>query len=108
MTSVDLNRLKGNYAEHSVASTRGRVCLVRPVAEGTDVGVDLYCESLLGGTPFLHFWVQVKAIDSKHIGEENEKEVVWYDFESKHLRYWDHQPIPIYAFLVLVDQWPPT
>lgn len=107
MTSVDRNRLKGNYAEHIVASWLSRVCLVRPVAEGTDIGVDLYCESVIQDTPFLHFWVQVKSITESNISQIDGEEVAHYQFETRHLRYWGRQPIPVYAFLVPVDSWPP-
>lgn len=107
MSSVDINRLKGNYAESMVTAWLSRVCLVRPVAAGTDIGIDLYCESIIDGTPFLHFWVQVKAIGLDHISSENGKSIAWCDFDTNHLRYWQRQPIPVYAFLVPVDNWPP-
>ena len=107
MTTVDVNRLKGNYAENTVAAWLSHACLVRPVAEGTDIGIDLYCESVIGQAPYLHFWAQVKAIGSSHIATENGKEVAWFDFETRHLRYWARQPIPVYAFLVPVENWPP-
>ena len=108
MKSITVSRQKGNYAEHIVASWLSRVCLVRPVAEGTDIGVDLYCESVVKETPFLHFWVQVKAITKKNISEENGIDVAKFKFKTKDLRYWLQQPIPVYAFLVLVDKWPPS
>ena len=108
MTSIDTNRLKGNYAELTVATWLSRVALVRPVAEGTDVGVDYYCESVIGGTPHLHFWAQVKAIPRSHISHKKDKETAWFDFKTKHLQYWARQPIPVYAFLVPVEGWPPS
>ena len=108
MTAIDINRLKGNYAEHFVASWLSRVCLVRPVSAGTDIGVDLYCETIIEGTPFLHFWVQVKTINQSNIKEVKNKEIAWYDFETKHLKYWERQPVPVYAFLVPLDDWPPS
>ncbi len=77
---------------------------MRPVSAGTDIGVDLYCESVLGNFPFQHFWVQVKAISKNNIGEDAS---AWFDFETKHLRYWSRQPVPVYAFLVPVIGWPP-
>jgi hypothetical protein len=52
--------LKANYGVALVMEKFSAGCLVRPVAAGTDVGVDLYCESVAEGKPFLHFWVQVK------------------------------------------------
>lgn len=107
MTPVDLNRLKGNYAEYTVATWLSRVALVRPVAEGTDIGVDLYCESIIGGSPYLHFWVQVKAVPPSNISFNGDKEIAWFDFETRHLQYWAHQPIPVYVFLVPLEKWPP-
>lgn len=103
MTQVDQNILRGNYAESVASSWLSRQCLVRPVASGTDIGIDLYCESLIGTSPFKHFWVQVKAIPEVNI-EDGE---AWFDFEVKHLRYWARQPVPVYAFLVPVLSWPP-
>ena len=66
MPSVDVNRLKGNYAQTLVSTWLSRMCLVRPVAEGTDIGIDLYCEAIVDGVPYLHFWVQVES-DSKFL-----------------------------------------
>lgn len=108
MTSVDNNRLKGNYAQAVVSSWLSRTCLVRPVAEGTDIGIDLYCESVLEDQPYLHFWVQVKAIPAASVTIANGKPTAGYSFERRHLEYWDRQPIPVYAFLVPLDVWPPT
>ena len=51
MPIVDENRLKGNYGATYVALRLSSECLVRPVAAETDVGVDLYCETVEGGTP---------------------------------------------------------
>jgi hypothetical protein len=107
MPHVDENRQKGNFAENIAAAWLSRQCLVRPVATGTDVGVDLYCESLVGTSPFQHFWVQVKAIPHTNIRSLPGHEEAWYDFETRHLRYWQRQPVPVYAFLVPVLNWPP-
>ena len=63
MPAVTENRLKGNYGASLVMSRLSGECLVRPVAAETDVGVDLYCETVAEGRPFLHFWLQVKAGD---------------------------------------------
>ena len=100
--------MKGNYAQAIVSSWLSRRCLVRPVAEGTDIGVDLYCESVLEDQPWLHFWVQVKAIPSDNIRTVNGKEEASYSFDRRHLEYWERQPIPVYALLVPIDKWPPT
>jgi Domain of unknown function (DUF4365) len=105
MTTVDTNRLKGNYALNLVATWLSRTCLVRTVTEGTDIGIDLYCESVIQGSPYLHFWVQVKAINNSNISEDHT--VAWYDFDTQHLHYWGRQPIPVYTFLVPIETWPP-
>jgi hypothetical protein len=102
MIIVDENRQKGNFAESIATAWLSRQCLVRPVASGTDIGIDLYCESLLGNSPFQHFWVQVKAITEKNIRDSNGRKSAWYRFDTKHLKYWKSQPVPVYAFLVPV------
>jgi hypothetical protein len=106
MSIVDVNRLKGNQAEAIVSAWLSATCLVRPVSGGTDVGIDLYCESILGTSPFLHFWVQVKAIPAASIVTEGGKQSASFRFDRKHLEYWDRQPIPVYALLVPFDGWP--
>ena len=46
MPVVSENQLKGNWGEHLVAMKLAAAgCLVRLVPSGTDVGVDLYCET---------------------------------------------------------------
>lgn len=106
MPLVDESRQKGNFAESIAAAWLSRRCLVRPVSSGTDIGVELYCESLVGTSPFQHFWVQIKAISERNIGGLESEEKAWYDFETRHLRYWQRQPVPVYAFLVPVIGWP--
>ena len=103
---VDESRQKGNFAESIAAAWLSRRCLVRPVSSGTDIGVELYCASLVGTSPFQHFWVQIKAISERNIGGLESEEKAWYDFETRHLRYWQRQPVPVYAFLVPVIGWP--
>lgn len=106
---VDTNRLKGNYAQAVVAEWLSRSCLVRPVAEGTDIGVDLYCEAVVEQSPYLHFWAQVKTIPPSALTtKEDGSAVASFSFETRHLRYWERQPIPVYAFLVPLDTWPPS
>lgn len=100
MTYIDENRAKGNHGVFLVASKLSKFCLVRPVPEGTDQGIDLYCESFeeafRGGRPFLHFWVQVKT--TKQIKENNN--VASFSFDVDHLNYWRRQPVPVFVFLV--------
>ncbi len=105
MTLTDLNRLKGNFAENVAASWLSQMCLIRPVAAGTDIGIDLYCEAILGSMPYLHFWAQVKAIQPSRVSSDEES--ASFDFETRHLEYWSNQPIPVYAFLVPIGKWPP-
>ena len=107
MPSMSVKQLKGNYAENLVAEWLSRTCLIRPVAAGTDIGIDLYCEALIEGSPYLHFWVQVKAITKKNVKKKGDKEIAFYNFKQKHLLYWSKQPVPVYAFLVPVEGWPP-
>jgi hypothetical protein len=95
-------QLKGNYGEHLASLVLSRSCLVRPTVGQTDVGVDLYCESIIESVPFLHFWVQVKA--SENVPNED-AEASW-NFDVTALRYWARQPVPVLGFLVPV-RWPP-
>jgi hypothetical protein len=78
------------------------------VAEGTDIGVDLYCEAVIQESPYLHFWAQVKAIPLRNVSRKKGSPVASYSFKTRHLRYWARQPTPVYAFLVPVDGWPPA
>jgi hypothetical protein len=78
-------------------------CLVRPVAADTDVGVDLYCETVDEGQPFLHFWVQVKT--GEQCQPDPARETASCRFDGKHLAYWRRQPVPVYAALVPTE-WP--
>jgi len=103
MATVDVNRLKGNYGEAYVGALLSRHCLVRPVAEGTDVGLDLYCESIENDTPFLHFWVQVKTGSQCKLNVD--ESAASFSFEVRHLRYWARQPVPVYAALLPLE-WP--
>lgn len=106
MVIVDKNRLKGNYGATLVAHMLSQRCLVRPVAEGTDIGVDLYCESVTDdGRPFQHFWIQVKTgaqVKVVTVGKTAE-----CSFGRRHLEYWDRQPVPVFALLVPLSDWPP-
>ena len=55
-------QLKGNWAEQYIAaqlSSQG--CLIRHVTQGHDSGIDLYCEKVKDGIPYLHFWCQIKT-----------------------------------------------
>lgn len=102
MAKIDENRIVGNYGSNLVAFTLSKICLVRPVAEGTDIGIDLYCETIEKGQGekshgFLHFWAQVKSgtqIKIKKNGKASCK------FNTDHLRYWNRQPVPVLAFYV--------
>lgn len=97
MPAVDENRLKGNWGAFHVAGRMAGLCLVRPVAGDTDVGVDLFCETVEGKEPFLHFWMQVKTGDQCSV---DSKGVVSCYFDKSHLEYWQRQPVPVYAALV--------
>lgn len=103
MPTVHANRLKGNYGAAVVMARLSGECLVRPVAVDTDTGVDLYCETVAEGQPFLHFWVQVKAGDQCKVDLATCKASC--SFEEDHLAYWARQPVPVFAALVPTG-WP--
>lgn len=98
MPVVDENRLKGNWGAAHVAERLSGQCLVRPVSADTDVGLDLYCESLEARQPFLHFWIQVKAGSQCAVLQDGQ--AASCSFKVDHLRYWSHQPVPVFAALV--------
>ncbi len=103
MPTVDEKRLKGNYGASIVMARLSGECLVRPVAADTDVGVDLYCETVIEGQPFLHFWIQVKAGDQcKQVPKNHTAKC---HFSADHLAYWTRQPVPVFAALVPTS-WP--
>lgn len=104
MPKVDVARLTGNYGSTLVAKRLSSECLVRPVAADTDVGVDLYCESLDDGEPFLHFWMQVKA-GAVQVQENSDRTKAKCRFKRDHLLYWSRQPVPVFAAMVPVS-WP--
>ena len=95
--------LKGNYGASLVMARLSGECLVRPVAAGTDVGIDLYCETVADGKPFLHFWMQVKAGGQCSVVEGTHHASC--SFQIDHLRYWAQQPVPVFAALV-PTHWP--
>lgn len=97
MPVIDENRIIGNFGSNLVAHILSKMCLVRPVAEGTDIGIDLYCEAIEERQGFLHFWVQVKC--GKQITIEN-NDLASCRFKVDHLRYWHRQPVPVLAFYV--------
>jgi len=103
MAIVDEKRLKGNYGAAVVTARLSGECLVRPVAADTDVGVDLYCETVVEGEPFLHFWIQVKAGDQ--CKESADGGQASCRFREDHLAYWLRQPVPVFAALVPCE-WP--
>lgn len=98
MPRIPETQIKANLGENYVAYILSKHCLVRPVASGTDIGVDLYCEIISEEEPFLHFWVQVKTGDIK-IKEGK----AYYSFKREHLVYWYRQPVPVFAFLVPIN-----
>jgi hypothetical protein len=105
MPYIDEKRILGNYGSNFVAHTLSKICLVRPVAEGTDIGIDLYCETIEEGQGFLHFWAQVKCgtqIKIKKNGKASCR------FKVDHLRYWNRQPVPVFAFYINTNFPPQT
>lgn len=96
MPTVTENLLQGNQAEFLASHVLSRSCLVLPVVGQTDVGVDLYCESVVDGQLFLHFWVQVKSSQDY----PDEAVEVPHSFKVPSLHYWSQQPVPVIGFLV--------
>lgn len=95
---IPLQRIAGNQAEMYVSYKLSRYCLVRPVASGTDIGIDLYCESVKENEPNIHFWIQVKGSEKNIKKLKNGK--ISYKFRTEHLKYWNNQPVPIFAFII--------
>lgn len=92
---VSNNQTTGNRVESYIAFRLSDKCLVRHVTSGTDIGVDLYCELLRDGHPYLHFWVQLKGMDTSE-GKVLKTNKISYSFSKKHLRYWEDQPVPVF------------
>lgn len=91
------NQLKGNWAEQYIAAKlSAQGCLIRHVPQGHDSGIDLYCEKVKDGIPYLHFWCQIKT-SSKWKGKFN---TVSYYPKKQHIEYWLKQPAPVLVFLV--------
>lgn len=103
MPVVSESCLKGNYGAAVVMARLSSECLVRPVAADTDIGVDLYCETVADGQPFLHFWLQVKAGDQ--CKPSGDTKTASCRFERSKLEYWSRQPVPVFAALVPTE-WP--
>jgi len=104
MAIVTSNILKGNYAASYVSSILSSQCFVRPVASDTDVGIDLYCESVKNRSPYLHFWIQVKS--GKQCRLWKNKRRASCSLKKSHLEYWKRQPVPIFAALMPITKWP--
>lgn len=92
MPTVTLNQLLGNQGEALVTYLLSKFCLVRPVAGGTDVGIDLFCETITDNQPNNNFLVQVKASSAE--GETS------YIFDKEKILYWWRQTLPVFVFLV--------
>jgi Domain of unknown function (DUF4365) len=101
--TVTNDMLKANYGVAIVTERLGRHCLVRPVAADTDIGIDLYCETVVENQPFLYFWVQVKTGTECKVDQSSNR--ASYRFKASHLSYWIQQPVPVFAALV-PTQWP--
>ena len=102
------NQLKGNWGEDYITSNlAAKDCFVRRVTQGRDTGIDLYCETIKNGEPFLHFRCQVKT-KKKWSGDEKEVSIDPSDIE-KYKEYWLRQPFPVFIFCVpdKRDQYPP-
>jgi hypothetical protein len=107
MPYIDENRVKGNFGSSSIMKELCKFCLVRPVYEGTDQGIDLYCETFEipfeGRRPFLHFWVQVKTTTKSGPLQDG---TMSFNLRTDHLLYWKRQPVPVFVFLIHIPEWP--
>lgn len=99
MPIVTESTLVGNAGAYHVASLLSQACLVRPVASDTDVGVDLYCETVREDRPFLHFWVQVKS-GTTQVRVLDDGARASCSLEKRHIKYWSNQPVPVFGALV--------
>jgi len=123
MSDKHTSALIGNFGEHYVASQLAAAgCLVRPVANQADTGIDLYCETSVSSgrsnTPFVHFWVQVKTSTQFERAEHeflytlpidrSAERPVTVKIRCRDLLYWERQPIPVFVACVAVNAWPPT
>lgn len=105
--AVATQRLIGNYGAALVMTRLSAQALVRPVAVDTDVGVDLYCETVSQGVPFLHFWVQVKTGSQCRVGKRGAgKGLCSVSIQKADFEYWERQPVPVFLALVPTP-WPP-
>lgn len=96
MTITD-SQLKGNWAEEYISSElASQGCFIRRVTQGHDTGIDLYCETVENGIPFMHFWCQIKTSEKWN----GKKPPATYSPKLKHIDYWLKQPIPVFIFLV--------
>jgi tetratricopeptide (TPR) repeat protein len=93
--------ITGNQAEAFIGSVLSKFCLVRQVSSGTDIGVDLYCELIKDNKPEMHFWVQVKGKFNGNLKILQNTNQASYSFNTKHLKYWKEQPVPVFVFLVM-------
>jgi hypothetical protein len=64
--------------------------------QGHDTGIDLYCEKVKDGIPYLHFWCQIKS-SNKWKGIKNS---IKFNGKKNHINYWLKQPAPVFIFLV--------
>ena len=98
--------MTANAAVAIVKARLAKEAFVRDVPEGTDIGVDLYCESVHKHEPFLHFWVQVKSREMKTKNGKARLKIkpdgsqASWNFGAKDLQYWSRQPVPVFVFLV--------
>ena len=97
MPNVPDSSLKGNAGVWLVGKwLADGGCLVRPVAADTDIGIDLYCETIEESKAFLHFFVQVKSGEQVKVKDDRAR----ISLEKRHLGYWIRQPVPVFVFLV--------
>ena len=108
LTQATDSMLKDGFGATLIANKLSPYCLGRPVSQGTDVGIDIFCETVDKetvegkGYPHLHFWLQVK-----YDGGFLDKKTMSYPFKVRHLNYWKKQPVPVFAVIIASKkEWP--
>lgn len=91
---ITVSQINGNKGEALISYLLSHYCLIRQVSSGTDVGVDLYCESIVENQPGHHFWIQVKASASGR----------FKSLKGADIAYWRRQPIPVFVFQLRLEE----
>jgi len=92
------NNIKGLSGEAlvSLILINSQQCYVRQVTSQTDIGIDLFCETINEKINY-HFWIQVKSGKQvKWIVNSGNPIIVFQSIQTKHIKYWLKQPVPVF------------